>query len=105
MVNRRKFLASMTLPPTHSGFPHLALLHGMLAASSRMVSPDFFVHEEKYWGKTDPTETVMDYHAKRSKVCRAAQTPTNEADLVRRRRLLSTKPLPQGRSSFRSLKR
>lgn len=68
MVNARKFLAAMQLPPTHSGFPHPSLIHAMLASAARLVSSDFFTREEKYWGRTDPGESVSDYHAKKSKV-------------------------------------
>lgn len=73
MVNARKFLAAMQLPPTHSGFPHRSLIHAMLASAARLVSSDFFTHEEKYWGRNDPSESVSDYHAKSSKVSNSAQ--------------------------------
>lgn len=71
MINERKFLAAMRLPPSHVNFPHPCLLHAMLASASRMVSKDTFQHEAKYWGKMDENETVADYHAKRAKVCSA----------------------------------
>lgn len=68
MINQAKFLASMSLPPTHSKFPHVSLLHGMLATASRMVGPTFFAQEDKYWGLEDRDQTVTDYHAARTKV-------------------------------------
>lgn len=68
MISQRKFELALTLPPTHAGFPHSSLIHAMLAMASRMVSEDFFAQEEKYWGKTDPTETVADYHGNKAQV-------------------------------------
>ncbi|KAL8279936.1 hypothetical protein RQP46_007786 [Phenoliferia psychrophenolica] len=68
MVNQAKFLTSMSLPPTHSKFPHVSLIHAMLATAARMVGPTFFAQEEKYWGLEDREQTVADYHAKKSMV-------------------------------------
>ncbi|KAK4698399.1 hypothetical protein P7C70_g7877, partial [Phenoliferia sp. Uapishka_3] len=67
MINQSKFLAAMTLPPTHSRFPHVGLIHAVLATASRCVGTSFFEREIKYWGG-EGEETVTDYHAKRAKV-------------------------------------
>lgn len=68
MINRAKLYANLTLPPSHVNFPETALLHMILATSARMVSRDFFEQEQKYWGKEDPNESIVDYHASRAKV-------------------------------------
>lgn len=86
MLNARKFLAAMTLPPTHSGFPHPSLLHGILATSARMVSADFFGFEAKYWGDAaGPAE----YHAKCAQVSLLERFASRLALLTRLNRAAS----------------
>lgn len=99
-----KFLASMTLSPTHPQFPSSCLLHAILASSARMVSEDFFAQEEKYWGKDDHEETVADYHAVKAKVrFLRLDTPLDSTNtsLCSSRSML---PLREDRSSSKSLK-
>lgn len=63
MLNQRKIQTSMVLSPTHVDFPHTSLIHSMLATASRMVSDGFFNPEDKYWGASNPYESVSDYHS------------------------------------------
>ena len=39
MMNRAKLLQRMTLPPTHSDFPHPSLLHAICACASLWCAP------------------------------------------------------------------
>jgi hypothetical protein len=39
MMNRAKLLQRMTLPPTHSDFPHASLLHAICACASLWCAP------------------------------------------------------------------
>ena len=39
MMNRSKLLLRMTLPPTHSDFPHPSLLHAICACASLWCAP------------------------------------------------------------------
>lgn len=68
MINPHKFMHALQLPPTQNKFPSTALIHAMLANSTRMISEDFYLGEPKYWGKIDINETMSDYHAKCAKV-------------------------------------
>lgn len=63
MLNQRKIQTSMLLSPTHIDFPHTSLIHSMLATASRIVGEGFFNPEDKYWGASNPYETVSDYHS------------------------------------------
>lgn len=69
MIHQSRFLTSMTLPPKHVGFPHLSLLHAMLATASRIVSASFFEGEEQYWRKLGGEgKGVSEYHSVQSRV-------------------------------------
>lgn len=67
MVNRSKLLAALVLPPTHKGFPSVALLHAMCAVASNVTSHDDPLGLERldYW-RSEPTPTL--YHLKWAKV-------------------------------------
>ncbi|KAI5477187.1 hypothetical protein MNV49_006631 [Pseudohyphozyma bogoriensis] len=67
MIHQGRFLASMQLPPNNSGFPHVSLIHAMLATAARLVSDTFFDHEDSYWSKEVPGETPCDFHARKAK--------------------------------------
>lgn len=50
LLHRARFLARLALPPTHSNFPHPALLHAICSSASTWCSPA--IYEKSYSGKT-----------------------------------------------------
>lgn len=68
MIDRARFLANLSLPPTHHQFPPSCLLHAMLATAARLVSDDFFAGENEYWRRGDnAVRHPAEYHAARAK--------------------------------------
>ncbi|SCV72293.1 BQ2448_4987 [Microbotryum intermedium] len=72
MINKDRFMASMILPPTHQGFPHRSILHAILATTVRMVSDDFYGHEQGYWLRRQngvvQELSPADYHAQQGRM-------------------------------------
>ena len=42
LLHRPRFLARLALPPTHSNFPHPALIHSICAASASWCNPEIY---------------------------------------------------------------
>ncbi|WVR05102.1 hypothetical protein IAU60_002114 [Kwoniella sp. DSM 27419] len=55
LLNRARFLARMTLPPTHSNFPHPALIHAICAAAAAWCAPEVYEQSPrvKSWSYPD----------------------------------------------------
>ncbi|WWC69552.1 uncharacterized protein I206_103494 [Kwoniella pini CBS 10737] len=49
VLHRARFLSRMALPPTHSNFPHPALIHAVCAAAAAWCSPE--IYEKSTRGK------------------------------------------------------
>ncbi|KAH8927064.1 hypothetical protein BT69DRAFT_1347587 [Atractiella rhizophila] len=68
LVDKAKFSRNLLLPPNHSSFPHLSLIHAICAIGARFVSRDTFSFEfegvPKYWLSAGTPEN---YHAQCAK--------------------------------------
>ncbi|WWD15819.1 hypothetical protein CI109_100243 [Kwoniella shandongensis] len=54
VLHRARFLARMALPPTHSNFPHPALIHAVCTAAASWCSPSVYEKSalDKYYSST-----------------------------------------------------
>ncbi|WRT67022.1 uncharacterized protein IL334_003988 [Kwoniella shivajii] len=63
VLHRARFLSRMALPPTHSNFPHPALIHAVCAAAAAWCPPEIYEKSVrgKGWDSTDSTSGMGMY--------------------------------------------
>lgn len=70
LLNRARFEAAFSLPPTAASFPSSALLHAILAVAYTVSAKNAFNSDrETYWKRDDESSsTPAMYHSRRAKV-------------------------------------
>ncbi|WVO12766.1 hypothetical protein L204_100374 [Cryptococcus depauperatus] len=60
ILHRARFLARMTLPPTHSNFPHSSLIHAICAIAATWCDPGIYIKStrDRQWAKNEESTNI-----------------------------------------------